>query len=72
MAGKPKEMSQVKQILQMHKQGHGNKPIARYLGISKNTVKGYLEKYKSSKLSLETLLKMEGSESLVMTWDQSC
>jgi transposase len=59
MAGKPKEMSQVKQILQMHKQGHGNKPIARYLGISKNTVKGYLEKYKSSKLSLETLLKME-------------
>jgi transposase len=59
MAGKPKEMSQIKQLLQMHKQGVGIKPIARSLGISKNTVKSYLEKYKSSKLSLETLLKME-------------
>ena len=59
MAGKPKRMSQVKQILQLHKQGYGNKAIARNLGISKNTVKSYLEKYRSSKLSLETLLKME-------------
>lgn len=59
MAGKPKEMSQIKQLLQMHKQGLGNKTIARNLGISKNTVKSYLGKYRSSKLSLETLLKME-------------
>ena len=59
MAGKPKRMSQVKQILQLHKQGYGNKTIARNLGISKNTVKSYLSKHKSSKLSLETLLKMD-------------
>lgn len=59
MAGKPKRMSQVKQILQLHKQGHGNKTIARNLSISKNTVKSYLGKYRSSKLSLDTLLKME-------------
>lgn len=59
MAGKPKKMSQAKQILQMHKQDFGNKTIARNLGISKNTVKSYLDKYRSSKLSLETLLKME-------------
>jgi response regulator of citrate/malate metabolism len=59
MAGKPKKMSQAKQILQMHKQDYGNKTIARNLGISKNTVKSYLDKYRSSKLSLETLLKME-------------
>lgn len=59
MAGKPKRMSQVKQILQLHKQGHGNKTIARNLNISKNTVKSYLVKYRSSKLSLDTLLKME-------------
>ena len=59
MAGKPKKMSQVKQILQMHKQGIGTKTTARNLGISKNTVKNYLAKYRSSKLSLETLLKME-------------
>jgi transposase len=59
MSGKPKKMSQVKQILQMHKQGAGRKTIARDLSISKTTVKSYLEKYRSSKLSLETLLKME-------------
>ncbi len=59
MAGKPKRMSQVKQILQLHSQGFGNKTIARNLGISKNTVKSYLIKYRSSKLSLNTLLKME-------------
>ena len=59
MAGKPKKMSQVKQLLQMYKQGDGNKTIARNLGISKNTVKGYLKKYQSSKLSLDSLLKME-------------
>ena len=59
MAGKPKKMSQVKQILQMHNQGSGNKTIARNVGVSKNTVKRYLEKYHSSKLSLDTLLKME-------------
>lgn len=59
MAGKPKRMSQVKQILQLHKQGHGNKTIARHLSVSKNTVKSYLGKYRSSKLSLDTLLKME-------------
>jgi len=58
MAGKTKRMSQVKQILQQHKQGHAKKTIARNLGISKNTVKSYLDKYRSSKLSLDTLLKM--------------
>jgi transposase len=59
MAGKPKEMSQVKQILQMHKQGIGIKATARNIGISKNTVKIYLKKYRSSKLSIDTLIKME-------------
>lgn len=59
MTGKPKKMSQVKQIFQMYKQGAGRKTIARDLNISRTTVKSYLEKYYSSKLSLETLLKME-------------
>jgi len=59
MAGKIKEMSLVKQILQQHKQGYGNKTIARNLTISKNTVKSYLAKYRCTKLSLDTLLKME-------------
>lgn len=44
MAGKPKPMSQIKQLMILHKQDKGRKTIARILGISKNTVKTYLEK----------------------------
>ena len=59
MAGKCKEMSLVKQILRQHKQGAGFKTIARNLAISKNTVKGYIEKYRCTKLSIDILLQME-------------
>lgn len=44
MAGKPKSMSQIKQLLLLHKQGKGRKTIARTLRISKNTVRSYLDK----------------------------
>ena len=44
MAGKTKEMSQIKQLLLMHQQGCSIKKITRTLGMSKNTVKGYLRK----------------------------
>ena len=59
MAGKPKVMSQVKQILRMHNQGKGIKTIAKALSISKNTVKGYVRKAKMSSLSLEAILALE-------------
>jgi len=54
MAGKIKTMSQIKQLLIMHKQGHGKKTIAKALGMSKNTVKSYL-------LKLELLINSKGS-----------
>lgn len=44
MAGKPKSMSQIKQLLLLHQQGRGRKTIVRILGMSKNTVRSYLEK----------------------------
>jgi transposase len=44
MAGKPKSMSQIKQLLLLHQQGKGNKTIARLLGMSRATVKVYLQK----------------------------
>jgi transposase len=59
MAGKPKRMSQIKQLLRLHKQGQKIKAIARNLSISKNTVKSYLYKYNSSKFNIDTLLSME-------------
>ena len=59
MAGKPKSMSKIKQLIQLHEQGKGVKFIARTLSISKNTVKAYLEKVATSKLDVEALMKLE-------------
>lgn len=64
MAGKPKSMSQIKQLLILHQQGKGKKRIAQHLGMSKNTVKTYLDKLQAltsmkGGLSLSDLLKLE-------------
>jgi len=59
MAGKPKRMSQIKQLLQLHEQGKNKKFIARSLGISKNTVKAYLAKVASTPLDIKSLLTLD-------------
>ena len=59
MAGKVKIMSQIKQLLQMHRQGMGRKKIANALGISKTTVKSYLDKVASGGLDIDRLLELD-------------
>ncbi len=59
MSGKPKQMSQIKQLLQLHEQGQGIKFIARSLGISKTTVKNYLSKTALLPLTVEALLNLD-------------
>lgn len=59
MAGKPKSMSQIKQLLLLHKQGKAKKEIARILNVSKNTVKSYLNKIETGRLDINELLKLE-------------
>jgi len=59
MAGKPKCMSQIKQLLQLHEQGKSIKFIARSLGISKNTVKVYLSKIALSPVTIKALLSLD-------------
>lgn len=59
MAGKPKPMSQIKQLLQLHQQGKGIKFIARSLAISKNTVKAYLARTAALPESIPVLLALE-------------
>jgi predicted transcriptional regulator len=59
MAGKVTIMSQIKQLLQMHRQGLGRKQIARALGISKTTVKSYLDKVACGELDIDRLLEMD-------------
>lgn len=68
MAGKPKSMSQIKQLLLLHQQGKGRKTIARILGMSKNTVRSYLEKLQAltndpkTPVSIASLIKLENPE----------
>jgi len=56
MSGKPKRMSEIKALIRLHKQGKKKKVIARMLGMSKNTVKVYLEKLTQSEMSVDELL----------------
>jgi hypothetical protein len=59
MSGKPKPMSQVKQILRLRQQGKGIKTIAKALSISKNTVKDYIQKAEASNILIDVLLTLE-------------
>jgi transposase len=59
MAGKPKPMSQIKQVLQHYKRGVKIKAIARIVGISKNTIKAYLLKINLSNWHIDDLLSLE-------------
>ncbi|MGB4577337.1 MAG: IS21 family transposase [Paludibacter sp.] len=52
-------MSQIKQLLQLHKQGMKMNTIARTLGISRNTVKSYLQKLTLQKMDIDTLLGLD-------------
>ena len=62
MAGKPIENSMLKQLLLLHSMKAGIKPIARTLGISKNTVKDYLHQISLTGLSVTDLLSKDTEE----------
>lgn len=62
MAGKPKIMSQIKQLLLKKKQGKSKKAIARELEMSKNTVKTYLYRIESTGMSADALLQLAEPE----------
>ena len=59
MAGKPKRMGQVKQLIRLHEQGLGKKTIAKRLGMSKNTVRVYIRKIQDSELDTGALLSLD-------------
>lgn len=52
-------MSQIKQLLQMHKKGDPIKSITRELQMSRNTVKAYLERLARLPDSIDMLLKLD-------------
>ena len=62
MAGTIKDMSLIKQVLQLHKLGESNRGIARKLPINKETVNGYVNTIKSNKWEVESLLETDDPE----------
>ena len=63
MAGKPIEISMLKQLLRLYEQGHSIKAISRTLGLSKNTVKRYLHQIELTGFEVSKLLN-QSNESL--------
>lgn len=63
MAGTTKSISMIKQILRLYGLGYGIKTISRDLGISKNTVKRYLQQVQEAGLTPEVLTSRD-NESL--------
>ena len=59
MAGKPKPMSQIKQLLRLYQQGKSLKSIARSTGLSRNTVKAYLGKLHALNIDITILLALD-------------
>lgn len=59
MAGKCKEMSKIKQVLRLHKDGMSNRRIGRELGLYKDTVNKYVKLAKSDPLGIDKLLEMD-------------
>jgi predicted transcriptional regulator len=55
MAYKPTRMDQIKKIVEYHQKGYGKKRIARLLGMSKNTVKRYLDRIEQREIDIDEL-----------------
>ncbi len=62
MANKTTSMSKVRQIIKLYHQALGKKKIALRLGISKNTVKHYVEVYKQLKTTKEAIMQLSDLE----------
>lgn len=59
MAGKCKEMSKIKQVIRLHKDGKPNRAIGRELGLYKGTVNKYVKLAEEDPLSLDELLELD-------------
>ncbi len=62
MANKPTSMSNVRQIIKLYFQQMGKKKIGERLGMSKNTVKLYIEQFHRFKLTKEELFQLTDFE----------
>jgi hypothetical protein len=59
MAGKSKNMSQIKQLLLLKKNGISNRKAAPIIGINKETLNNYMSKVNTDAPGIDGLLKLE-------------
>ena len=59
MAGKSKNMSQIKQLLLLKKSGISNRKAANIIGMNKETVNNYMNKVNADSLSLDELIRLD-------------
>lgn len=62
MSNKPISMQKLKQVIRLYGQGKGTKAINSMLGVSRNTVKKYLQVYHASGISYDTFSAMSDEE----------
>lgn len=62
MSGKPKQMSLIKQVLQLKKLGESNRGIARKLPINKGTVNDYIRQLQANSWDIDELLNLDDPE----------
>jgi len=62
MAGKLLNMSKVKQIIRLKENGIGLRTISRSLGVSRNTIKKYLQQIEANGYLIKDLLSKEDEE----------
>lgn len=59
MAGKTKDMSKIKQLLLLKKEGVSNRKAAELLGMNKETANTYVNKAKADELGIDGLLALD-------------
>ena len=62
MANKPKNMLQIRKILQLLESGHSNRAIATLLGMSRNTLDYYKRQFSATSKSYYELLALADHE----------
>lgn len=60
MAGKCKEMNEIKQVLRLHFDGESNRSIGRKLDLYNGTINKYITLAESCGIPIPVLLSMEG------------
>lgn len=60
MAGKCKEMNEIKQVLRLHFDGESNRPIGRKLDLYNGSINKYITLAESCGIPIPVLLVMEG------------